>query len=133
MPYSSVSSVTWSSGSRPMIDEPSQAASAEELTVVVKTFLMFGSCSRATMVVTILVMLAGAARANGSTEYSSAPEASSTTAMCGAVMRGGGSLPARRGPLATGVACVVASGGVMRMVGTSGGRATWAGGAAVSQ
>src|ERR1051326_7046090 len=94
---------------------------------------MSGWRSRATIVVTILVMLAGASRANGSTLSSTAPEASSTTATCGAVTLGGGSLPTCCGPPVLGNACEGVSGGVMRITGTSGGNATWAGGAAVSQ
>src|SRR5215470_14670145 len=116
-----------------MIDEPSHAASAEALTVVRYTFLILGSCSSATMVVAILVMLAGASRANGSTEYSNASEASSSTATCGADTCGAGSLPVWRGPFVTGLGRVGASGGVIRMTGARGGSATWAGGAAVSQ
>jgi hypothetical protein len=49
-----------------MTDEPSHATRAEALTVVGKTVVMSDPRSRATIVVTILVMLAGATRAKAS-------------------------------------------------------------------
>src|SRR5215472_159812 len=133
IPYSSVSSLRCWFGSMPMTDEPSHATSAPALTVVVYTRLISDSCSRATMVFTILVIDAGAARPKPSCSYNSAPEPSSTIATWAAVTLGGGSAPSRRGPPVAGSGAVGALGGEMRIIGAFTGMGRWLGGDAVSQ
>src|SRR5579859_3836382 len=95
--------------------------------------LISGPRSRATMVVAILVMLAGAWRENASCAYSRLPEASSRTATWGAVTCGGESAATFWGPLVVGLGCVATSGCGMRMYGPTGGSGKWAGGDATSQ
>src|SRR5207248_6953761 len=96
-----------------MTDEPSQLISAAALTLVVNMVCRSGPRSRATIVVTILVMLAGGWRENASWAYRRLPEASSTMATCGAETCGGASVVSGCGPPADAVGCVTLSGGVI--------------------
>src|SRR5260370_41914693 len=96
-----------------MTDEPSQLISAAALTLVVNMVCRSGPRSRATMVVTILVMLAGGWRENASWAYRTLPEASSTTATCGGETRGVASVDTPCGPPADAVGWGTLSDGVM--------------------